>query len=97
MAYVTGVLLIVLVFVAMPMKYLGDDDTLVGIVGVGHGWLYLLYLIATLQLALQARWGIGRAVLIALAGTVPFASFVAERKVVREARSLLGDGVRSAA
>lgn len=91
MAYVTGVLLIVLVFVAMPMKYVGDDESLISVVGVLHGWLYLLYLIATLQLALQARWGLGRALLIALAGTVPFASFVAERRVVRDARGVMNE------
>jgi integral membrane protein len=84
MAYVTGVLLIVLVFVAMPMKYFGDDPTLVRVVGIAHGWLYMAYLVTALQLALQARWAIGRTILVALAGTIPFASFVAERKVVHE-------------
>jgi integral membrane protein len=86
MAWVTGVLLLVLVFVAMPLKYLGDDDRLVRIVGVAHGWLYMVYLITALTLAYQARWKLGRTVLILLAGTIPFMSFVAERKVVADAR-----------
>jgi integral membrane protein len=84
MAYVTGVLLIVLLFVAMPMKYLGDEDSLVQVVGVAHGWLYMAYVITALQLSLQARWAVGKTVLVALAGTIPFASFVAERKVVHD-------------
>lgn len=37
MAWTTGILLLLLVFVAMPLKYLGDDDRLVRIVGVMHG------------------------------------------------------------
>jgi integral membrane protein len=98
MAYATGVLLVVLVFVAMPMKYIGDDDSLVGVVGVIHGWLYLAYVITALQLALQARWAIGKTVLVALAGTVPLASFFAERKVVRDlAAASSGPGQRAAA
>ena len=86
MAYVTGVLLVVLLFVAMPMKYIGDDDSLVRVVGIAHGWLYMAYVITALQLALQARWSLLKTVLVALAGTIPFASFVAERRVVRDLR-----------
>jgi integral membrane protein len=95
MAWATGVLLLVLVLVAMPMKYLGDDPELVEVVGPVHGWLYLLYLIAAFMLAYQRRWGLGRSVLVLLAGTVPFASFVAERAVVAEVRS--DGGVRRSA
>jgi integral membrane protein len=86
MAWVTGVLLLVLVFVAMPLKYIGDDDRLVRIVGVTHGWMYMVYIVTALILAYQARWRPGRTLLVLLAGTVPFASFVAERKVVAAAR-----------
>ena len=86
MAWVTGVMLLILVFVAMPMKYIGDDDSLVRIIGVAHGWLYIVYIITALTLAYQARWRPLRTLLVLLAGTVPFASFVAERKVVAAAR-----------
>lgn len=86
MAWVTGLMLLVLVFVAMPMKYVGDDDSLVHVVGVAHGWLYLVYLLTALTLAYQGRWRPLRTILVLLAGTVPFASFVAERKVLADAR-----------
>ena len=86
MAWVTGVMLLILVFVAMPVKYIGDDDRLVRIVGVAHGWLYIVYIITVLTLAYQAHWRPLRTLLVMLAGTVPFASFVAERKVVAIAR-----------
>lgn len=86
MAWVTGVLLLVLVLVAMPMKYVGDDDRLVSVVGVLHGWLYMAYLVVAFLLAHRLRWSVGRTVLLLLAGTVPFMSFVAERAVLREVR-----------
>ncbi|MDP9393546.1 MAG: DUF3817 domain-containing protein [Actinomycetota bacterium] len=84
MAYVTGVLLVVLLFVAMPLKYVGGDERLVGVVGVLHGWLYMVYLAVAGFLAYRLRWGVVRSALVLLAGTVPFASFVAERAVVRD-------------
>jgi integral membrane protein len=86
MAWVTGTMLLILVFVAMPVKYIGDDDSLVRIVGVAHGWLYIVYIITALTVAYQARWRPLRTLLVLLAGTVPFASFVAERKVAAIAR-----------
>lgn len=84
MAWVTGTLLLLLVLVAMPLKYLGDDDRLVSVVGVMHGWLYLAYLVTAFTLSYRLRWSVGRTVLLLLAGTVPFMSFVAERKVSAE-------------
>jgi integral membrane protein len=82
MAYVTGVMLLVLVLVAMPLKYFGpQDDTLVSIVGPLHGFLYMVYLVTAFDLAVKAKWRFTRTLLVLLAGTVPAMSFVAERKV----------------
>ncbi len=81
MAYIVGVMLLVLVFVAMPLKYLGDDPTLVETIGPVHGFLYAVYLLVTLDLALRAKWRWGFTLLVMLAGTIPFLSFVAERRV----------------
>lgn len=85
MAYVTGVLLIVLVFVAMPLKYLAGNPAPVAIVGVLHGWLYMLYLVTAFQITFRLRWPPQRMLLVLLAGTIPFASFVAERRVTSAA------------
>jgi integral membrane protein len=81
MAYVVGVLLLVLVFVAMPLKYFADQPTLVAIVGPLHGFLYMVYLVTAFDLSVRAKWPFVRTLLILLAGTVPVMSFVAERKV----------------
>lgn len=86
MAYLTGVFLLVLC-VGVVLRYgPAQDPTLSQIVAPIHGWLYVIYLVATGMLVHQRHWKPGRAVLIALAGTIPFASFVAERFVVRKAR-----------
>ena len=82
-AWVVGVGLLVLVLVGMPLKYLADQPLVVAVVGPVHGFLYMGYLLLTADLAVRARWPVGRAVLVALAGTIPFVSFVAERTVTR--------------
>ena len=83
MAWIVGVGLLVLVLVAMPLKYLGDDETVIGIVGPVHGFLYMVYVVVTFDLARRAKWSFVRMVLVMLAGTIPFFSFWAERKVSR--------------
>lgn len=83
-AWVTGVGLLVLVFVAMPMRYLAGDPTLVAIVGPTHGFFYMGYIVCTLLLAERCRWKPLQALLVLLAGTVPIASFVAERRVTEQ-------------
>ncbi|AVT31604.1 hypothetical protein C6361_21370 [Plantactinospora sp. BC1] len=85
-AYVVGVVLIALVVVGMPLKYLGNDPIVVETVGPAHGFLYMVYLVATFDLGRRARWPLGRMVLVMLAGTIPFVSFFAERAVTRQVR-----------
>ena len=82
-AWIVGVVLIVLVLVGMPLKYLGDDDTVVATVGPAHGFLFMLYLAATFDLGHRAKWPLSRMLPVMLAGTIPFLSFWAERKVTR--------------
>ena len=80
-AWVVGVVLLALVLVAMPVKYLGHNDALVAAVGPVHGFLFVVYVVLTFDLGRRARWSLGRMVLVMLAGTIPFLSFWTERKV----------------
>ena len=83
-AYVVGVMLLLLVFVAMPLKYFADDPSAMNVIGPLHGFLFVFYLLATLDLARRARFTLVRTVLVGLAGTIPFLSFVAERRVTHQ-------------
>jgi integral membrane protein len=86
-AWVVGVGLIVLVLVGVPLKYAADQPAVVAVVGPAHGFLYIVYLLASVDLAVRGRWPLRRTVLVMLAGTVPFLSFVAERVVTRLVRA----------
>jgi integral membrane protein len=85
-AYVVGVVLILLVVIGMPLKYIWDEPGVVETVGPAHGFLYMVYLLAAFDVARRARWPLGRMALVMLAGTVPFVSFYAERVVTRWVR-----------
>ena len=96
MAYVVGVLLVVLMCIGMPLKYWSDNRYLeeIGsrintVLGIGHGWLYMLLIITAIDLGRRVAWTWKRLVVIALAGTVPFLSFVAEHFATKDVRAKL--------
>ena len=89
MAFVTGVMLLLLVFVAIPLKYAADSPGAVSVIGTAHGFLFIIYIITTLDLGMRSRWSLIRLGLIALAGTIPFMSFVAERWVHKQVEPMI--------
>ena len=87
MANVVGVLLILLVVIAVPLKYFADMPTPVTVLGTAHGWLYALFFLSAVDLALRAKWTVKGSALTILAGTIPFLSFYAERNATRKTRA----------
>ena len=83
MAYIVGTGLVILVCVAVPLKYAAGQPLLVQVVGTLHGFLFIVYLMASVDLGLRCRWPLWFIAAVMAAGTIPFASFAAERYVSR--------------
>jgi integral membrane protein len=83
MANIVGVLIIPLfLFTGLHYAKVGDFKIELAIFGVGHGYLYIVYLIAAGFLALRARLHIPWIILMFAAGLVPGLTFVVEWLVV---------------
>ncbi|HEX7106814.1 MAG TPA: DUF3817 domain-containing protein [Acidothermaceae bacterium] len=93
LAYIVGVGLVVLVFVGVPLRYGLDFPYIAKYVGMLHGFLYIVYCVACLELVLRYRLHVVRLLLMAAAGFVPFLSFVMERKTTQylRAREAVGE------
>lgn len=96
MAFVTGVVLATMTVIGLPYAKLlvpdGQEPAAWYSFGwMAHGWLYIAYVAVTLDLVFRLRWHVGRALLIALAGTIPFMSFVAERYVTRKVDPIIAE------
>lgn len=89
MAYVVGILLVVLVCVGLPLKYIWSDGRVVTWTGMPHGWLYMILLITAYDLGRRVKWSIKWFLLIMAAGTVPFLSFVAEHFATKNVRATI--------
>jgi integral membrane protein len=85
MAYVTGIVLMVLCFVGIPLQVFAHNAAVVNYVGTTHGILYIIYLITAYLMSRQLRMKLGspQTVILLLAGTVPVLTFVVERWMTR--------------
>ena len=103
MAWVTGVLLVIMSVIFLPLKYgfgLTESGILATLYDIGwqaHGWLYILYVAAGLDVCFRLRYSVIRTVGILLAGTIPFASFFADHYVTRSVHARLAADATGAA
>jgi integral membrane protein len=87
MAIICGVMSLLLWFVYLPAKYgFGAIETHKYLIAIPivHGYLYMVYLLTALQFGVKSRWHLLRILWVMLAGTLPVASFIAERRVVKQ-------------
>jgi len=83
MAYVVGIGLIVLVLIGVPLQYGAGIPQVAQVVGPIHGAMYIVYLVASVDLARRGQLATRQLAMIVLAGFVPLFAFVVERKITR--------------
>jgi integral membrane protein len=87
MAILCGVNLLLLIFGYMPAKHIFhivDTHQWMVFIPVAHGYLYIVYILTALQIGVQKRMSLPVILALIAAGTLPFASFVAERRIVKK-------------
>jgi integral membrane protein len=84
-AYITGVLIIVVCFVGIPMQIAAHNAFIVNDIGTIHGFLYIVYIIFIFAyiLAQKLKLPTKHTVILLLAGTVPVMTFFVERWMMR--------------
>lgn len=84
---IEGLSFIVLLAVAMPMKYLAGKPEMVSVVGMIHGVLFVLYILLTVAAKFQYPWSWRRVFVLWLASVVPFGTLYADYKLLRHERA----------
>ena len=79
-----GLSLILLVCVAVPIKYLGDDESYVKILGPIHGFLFIVFCYSAWSVGSKVKWN-WRSMIwkLLLASFIPFGTFYLDHKVLR--------------
>lgn len=83
-AFLEGVSFVVLLFVAMPLKYLASLPAAVRVAGSVHGLFFVLFCAALFRAALERRWPLRRSIVAFGWSLVPFGTFVLDRSLRRE-------------
>ena len=84
MAYITGVLIIVVIFAGLPLQFAFGHPWIDTYVGTVHGYLYIVYVICAFILSQKLKMRLSpRLLLLLLAGTIPVLTFVVERWMTR--------------
>jgi integral membrane protein len=81
-AITEAVSFLVLMGVAMPLKYIGGIPEAVKVMGWIHGVLFVLFCGALLQTTVVAKWPLPRSVMVFVAALLPFGPFVVDRRMV---------------
>jgi len=80
-AFLEGLSYILLLFIGVPLKYIGNDVTLVKMLGMPHGFLFMAYIAFVIVLRFDNLWFKKHFILITLASIIPFGTFIVEHKL----------------
>lgn len=79
-SFLEGTSYLLLLFVGVPLKYLGDNAILVKGLGMPHGILFLAYIVMALLIRKQAKWDGMTTFIVLLASLIPFGTFYVNKR-----------------
>lgn len=79
-AFLEGVSYILLLFIAVPIKYLLNEALYVKILGMPHGMLFILYILFSIIAKIKYNWNFRKFLVISIASLVPFGTFYIDKK-----------------
>lgn len=81
--WLEGLSFLLLLFVAMPIKYLAHDPFYVKMLGPAHGGLFLAYLVLAYLVGEKLNWPVKVRLYAFVASVLPFGTFVFEKKYLK--------------
>lgn len=83
-AIIEGISYLILLFIAMPIKYIFKNSEPVKYFGWIHGVLFLAYMVILITTSLKYRWSIKRIGIYLIGSVLPFAPFILDKDLKRE-------------
>lgn len=78
---IEGISFLLLLFIAMPVKYMMDNPVLVKYVGMGHGVLFILFLVVLFAVCEKQKWSLSIFIMGLIASILPFGPFIFDMKL----------------
>lgn len=83
-----GISYILLLFIAMPLKYFAGLPQAVWYIGWVHGLLFMLFILALIYVTITLEWNFKKVIVAFIAALLPFGTFILDRSL-RKQESLL--------
>jgi len=81
-AFLEGCSLLLLLFIAMPVKYILGIPEATQAIGLIHGLLFILFIIATIFISILQKWNLGRVFMVMASSVLPFGTFYIDKKIL---------------
>ncbi len=79
-SFLEGVSLLLLLFIAMPLKYIWENPIYVKVVGMTHGLLFIAYVLFAFIINLKLKWNFKTLLIVLFASVIPFGTFYIDKK-----------------
>lgn len=80
-SYIEGLSYLILLFIAMPIKYLAENPYPVKVIGMAHGVLFMLFVLFLYETMRKYAWEKGFSSKLFIYSLIPFGSFIIEKKI----------------
>ena len=82
-SFLEGISYLLLLFIAVPIKYSQGDESYVKILGMPHGILFVSYIVLAIVIQNQMKWNLKTLGIIGLASVIPFGTFYVDKKYLQ--------------
>ena len=82
-AFLEGVSYILLLFIAVPIKYSLGDSTYVKLLGMPHGILFVAYLLFAIIIKNNEKWNKTELFIVLICSILPFGTFYIDKKYLK--------------
>jgi len=83
-SFLEGVSYLLLLFVAVPIKYFQGDVSFVKMLGMPHGILFMSYIVLAVMLQKTMKWSLKSLGIVVLASVIPFGTFYVDKKYLQK-------------
>ena len=81
--YLEGISYLLLLFIAVPYKYFGENEILVKTLGMPHGLLFIAYILLAFFIKPEFKWSHKDFAFILIASVIPFGTFYVDSKFLK--------------
>ena len=83
-SFLEGISYLLLLFIAVPIKYFSEDASYVKLLGMPHGVLFMLYVVLAFMIKPEQKWDTKTFLFVLLASVIPFGTFYMDKNYLKK-------------